>query len=123
MRYHPEDFLALCSAAVDEGCRLVEEPCEGTIVKLKQPDSTGELVWKRFHTSHCNQVARIDVSYDPYEPIFIADDEEPGVAIADSRPTRPSQPERHFARVCAVDDAVGLWPRFSHVISDKSYLR
>lgn len=127
MNYHPDDFLALCDTALDEDCRLLEEPCEGTIVKLKQPDSSGEMVWKRFHTCHCNQVARIDVSYDRYEPIHLEAD-EPGVVIADSHPARPAtnagQPEpQYFARVCAVDDAVGLWPRFSHIISDKSYLR
>jgi hypothetical protein len=84
--------------------------------------------YKRFRTTHCGKHARMAIPYDPSarvalesprldsngnpmagEPIRIAHDGE--TASSDSP----------VVVVCAVDDCVGLWPRFAESVSDRSY--
>jgi hypothetical protein len=137
LNFHPDDFLALSLAVEEEGGDLLADPCLGNIVKLKQPDAAGTMVWRRFHTTHCNQSALMNVTYDPTERILIVDDEESDVLVVDhpgelpqyeepEAPTykgsiAPKVAKRHVATVCAVDDAVGLWPRYAGVVSKRSY--
>lgn len=113
---------------LDDGGRMLADECVGTVFRLRFEDGPhGRPHWKRFHTTHCNQAARFDVYYDKFAPVDLSDDD--GVRLAYDHPERPiklpTQPDPSVghARVCAVDDAVGLWPRYKDVVSTRSYLR
>jgi hypothetical protein len=123
VKYHPDDFLALSSAVLDDGGQMLEDSCEGTEFRLRfESGPMGRPIWKRYKTAHCNQVARFDVPYDPTEAVVI-EDEETGAMVVNDAPAKPeSVPPPKHARVCAVDDAMGRWPRFKDVVSEKSYL-
>lgn len=106
MVYHPEDFIDLCSAVLDDGGHLLEDVCVGKTVRLRFPDGPEDRpVWKRYQTTNCGMVSRFDINYD-----------------AEYTAIGPDGPLKNYVRVCAVDDAVGLWPRFKDVVSSRSYL-
>lgn len=118
MQYHPDDFIALSDAVIEEGGRTLAEPCEGVEYKLKVP-LVGKRVWKRFFTTRCDNSARMEIPYDPSLHIrLLEEDELEPVTIVD-HPGEHDKPKR--AVVCAVDDAVGLWPRYNGVVSVRSY--
>jgi hypothetical protein len=119
MNYHPEDFVKLSYQIEAEGGTLLNEVCRGHEFRLKQPDPSGTLRWKRFQTTHCDQSALATVPYDPTLHIRLMDDDEPDVCIVE----HPGEKSiKHGAvTVCAVDDAIGLWPRYQGVVSNRSY--
>lgn len=119
MNYHPDDYVALCTEIEASGGTLLHEPCSGTVFRLKQPDPSGKMVWKRFETSHCNESARAQIPYDSTLHIRLMDDDEPDVCIVEH--TGEKELGVGTVQVCAVDDAIGLWPRFQGVVSSRSY--
>jgi hypothetical protein len=117
MNYHPDDFVALSLAVEEEGGRCLAEPCVGEEFRLKQP-AVGRKVWKRFRTANCGTSAKMSLPYDPSLYIRLMDDEDDGVTLVEHPGEKLSKRE---VIVCAVDDAVGLMPRFAGVVSDRSY--
>jgi hypothetical protein len=83
----------------------------GQVFKLSMKDHAGKTRKKRYRTASCGLHARMAIKYDPTEQVELG-----GVV-------HPGEKERPLAvaPVCAVDDAVGLWPRFADVVSDRSY--
>jgi len=118
MNYHPDDYVALCNAIEAEGGNLPPEPCSGHVFRLKQPDPSGKMVWKCFSTVHCDESALADVPYDPKLHVRLMDDEDSDVCIVEHVGEKL---DKGMVRVCAVDDAIGLWPRFQGVVSSRSY--
>lgn len=118
MNYHPDDFVALSIAVEEEGGRCLAEPCSGDKFRLKQPAPGGKKTWKTFSTTHCDTSAKFDLPYDPSLHIRIRDDEDPDVLIVEHSGEKAPP---GMVRVCAVDDAVGLMPRFKGVVSSRSY--
>lgn len=131
MQYHPDDFLALADAVEGEGGFVQPDPCVGELVRLKIGGA-----WKRFQTAHCDMQARLAIPYDPTEPVnlevyeVVKDKDGLLVEMADGEYKRRKAKVLHegepdkgaaFAAVCAVDDAVGLWPRYAGIVSDASY--
>lgn len=115
MQYHPDDFLALSVAVEHEGGALHREACLGKTVRLKQPDD-GRMVWKRHQTTHCDMSARMSLPYNPRNPVNITEGDvtvvhHPGEDL----------PAAGSVTVCAVDDAVGLWPRYAGIVTNRSY--
>lgn len=123
MNFHPDDFLALSLAVEDEGGSFPPDPCYGKEFRLKVPNAAGKMLWKRFHTTHCDLSARMGIPYDPSEPVRIVEDDpahSQPITVVD-HPGEADIPRE--ALVCAVDDCVGLWPRYSGVVSKRSYQR
>lgn len=116
MNYHPDDFIALSAAVEEEGGKLLAEQCNGKVFRLKQPDTAGQLRWKRFQTTHCDTSARMELEYDARSHICLHDDDD--VVLVDHPGEKISG---GTVKVCAVDDAVGLWPRYAGVVSSRSY--
>lgn len=123
MIYHPEDFAALSEAVIHEGGRTLPEECEGTKFRIKKPDTNGRLVSRDEYTTNCGFSARMEISYDPATHIRLTEDydgvESEPITICDVAGDEGDG----MAVVCACDDAVGLWPRFANVVSDRSYQR
>jgi hypothetical protein len=118
MNFHPEDFQALCYAVEKERGALLMEPCKGRSLRYKLPDPKGRRSWRFYQTTHCNNSSRMEIPYNPAATVRIYDPEEPDVIIVD----HAGEPKRDAkATVCAVDDCVGLWPRYRHLMSDRSY--
>lgn len=127
MQFHPDDFLTLCSAVESDGGFVQPDACDGEIYKIKQPDHNGRLVWRRLTTTHCGKHARLAVHYDhttevDLELSVVDEDGQPTGEIATiNHPGEPESDSPQFAAVCAVDDAVGLWPRYNDAVTDRSY--
>jgi hypothetical protein len=118
MNYHPDDFVALSAQVEQEGGKLIADPCNGQVFRLKQPDARGDLRWKRFSTTHCGTSARMELDYDATLHIRIHDDDDDSLLIVDHV---GEQFIGGIVKVCAVDDAIGLWPRYAGVVSSRSY--
>jgi hypothetical protein len=105
------------------------DACTGTVFKLSMPThEPGKRRKKRYRTAACGLHARVAVKYDPTTPIdFETDtevtDSENHKSMRHDRIAHPGEKDQGLAvaPVCAVDDAVGLWPRFEHLMSDNSY--
>jgi hypothetical protein len=122
VQYHPEDFQALSTAVAAEGGHLLLPPCEGVSVRLKQPYGDHHK-WVRYQTTHCNMSARMAIPYDPRKPVNIVEADpayEDAITVVKHPGEKPAD-GHNFATVCAVDDAVGLWPRYAGVVSKRSY--
>lgn len=98
--------------------------------KLPMKNHEGKTRKKRYRTTACGLHARMAIQYDPSEEIDFSTDTEVTVNAATGRKeertvhvAHPGEPERNLALapVCAVDDAMGLWPRYANLMSDKSY--
>lgn len=118
MQYHPDDFVALCYQIETEAGTLLNENCSGKEIRLKVPDPSGKLRWKRFQTTHCGQNAKAEIPYDPSLHVRLMDDDDPEVCIVEHR---GENLPKGSVKVCTVDDAVGLWPRYQGVVSKRSY--
>lgn len=121
MNYHPDDFLALSAAVEAEGGSFPADPCTGKEFRLRLPDASGKKVWKRLHTTHCDLSALLEIPYESSTPAQLLEDDpsysEP-VTIVD-HPGEDLPPKK--ALVCAVDDCVGLWPRYAGLVTKRSY--
>lgn len=104
MNYEPDDFLALLEEVERKGGAHLSVPCIPHEYKIKLPDASGRMRSRRSFTASCGKDAMFAV---PYEP------------VARSPEEKKSMLERGagFATVCAVDDDLGRWPRYAHVIT------
>ena len=116
MNYHPDDFLALAERVQEEGGAVLDEPCTGRAFRIKKPVN-GKMQWRNARTTHCDLTARMAITYDPTQHVRIRDDDD---VILAEHPGEAGRPEP-LAIVCAVDDAMGLWPRYAGVVSSRSY--
>jgi hypothetical protein len=121
MNYHPDDFLNLIEEVENQGgVHLSGEICKGHVLRMNLPldedDPSGPKVNKKVITTGCNRRAKFMV---PLLPEAYFDDEwytHPDFDFNDgSNPTALMSDGESFALVkaCAVDDAMGLWPRFN----------
>lgn len=119
----------MTQAVEQDGGYVQPDACEGITFKLSMPThEPGKRRKKRYRTTACGLHARVAIKYDPTTPIdFETDtklrDEENREYMRHDRIEHPGEPERGLAvvPVCAVDDAVGLWPRFQDLMSNDSY--
>lgn len=126
MNYHPDDFLALVTQVEHEGGYVQPDPCNGQVLRYTKPEG-GQIVET---TTHCGLHARVAIPYDPTEPVDIRSETEITNVETGVKTIRrdwikhdgetPAQ-QANFVAVCAVDDAVGLWPRYDGLMSDASY--
>lgn len=121
MIYHPEDFQALSNAVEHEGGKLLSEECEGHEFMLDLPDTRGRMMPTRRWTTSCGFSALMEIPYDASLHVRLREDDsaepEPVTIVDHSGEDFAGGP----VKVCAVDDALGLWPRFAGVVSDRSY--
>lgn len=115
MDYHPDDFMKLSEQVEAEGGSCLAEPCVGKTFSYKEPDGRGGHRWIRLSTTRCNTSARMQLPYDATQPVRIYEGKE---RIVDHK--GEGKGAHNTLIVCAVDDAVGLWPRFAHCMSGKS---
>lgn len=111
MQFHPDDFIALSNAVIADGGVCLVEPCGPKPFKLKQPNAAGKNEWKTLNRTYCGQSALMEIPYDPKAHIRL-------VGVVDHLGESGSVRK---LRVCAVDDCVGLWPRYKDVISERSF--
>lgn len=121
MNYHPDDFLALSDEVENQGGYVQPDECTPVEFRRKWKDGG----WKRDHTAGCGMPARFGITYDPSEPVHIetAAYDEQGNKLYDVVIDHPGEQIEGaaYAAVCAVDDDMGRWPRFEHVIEEGSY--
>lgn len=121
MNYSPDNFLRLMEEVESQGGAHSSDACMPQPFRIKLPEegNPSKRVWKTRYTSGCRAEARFLVPYDPTTPVTV---EHKGVETHDE----PSETElagmnerdAGMAVVCAVDDAMGLWPRFANVIQE-----
>ncbi len=104
MRYHPDDFLRLIGKVEEEGGAQADGKCVGRKLRLK--NEKGMLT--EFLTTGCQKEARFLVPYS-----------KPPFPTAAGQGLGPRAPKAvGVALVCAVDDDMGLWPRFKSAIQE-----
>lgn len=116
MNYHPDDFLALTEEVERQGGYVQPDTCFPTQFRRRMPDGT----WKRDHTTGCGLPARFGITYDPTEPVYFESRDDDGEKVIIDHPGEKVEGAA-YAAVCAVDDSMGRWPRFQHVIEEDSY--
>lgn len=143
MNYHPDDFLALIEEVEQQGgVHLANEVCKPQNFRLNLPveegDPKGAKANQRLSTTGCRRRAKflvpllpdayvdeIDLlnnaqhgSYDSDGKRRVRDAEEEDFSFshADHPLARMADGTPVLAKVCAVDDAMGLWPRFNDVL-------
>jgi hypothetical protein len=125
VNFHPDDFLSLIEAVEQQGgAHLSAETCKPSYFRINQPvkadEPQGPKRNVRVGTTGCRRHAKFLVQLLPDAYIIAhADGEEledllhicdfddrnhPQATMSDGSPA--------LAKVCAVDDAMGLWPRF-----------
>lgn len=121
MNYSPDNFLRLMDEAERQGGAHSSDVCKPQNYKLKMPvpGNPSKRKWRNYTTTGCGSEARFLIPYDPSKPVTV---QHKGVTTED-RPTESSRAAMNergagMAVVCAVDDAMGLWPRFAHVIQE-----
>lgn len=90
MDYTAEEFADLVRAVEQQGGQQLPDMCLPTVYRLKQPTPSGP---RRVdvETVGCEQFCLLAIPYDP-EP--------------------KSKKKVNAVTACAVDDNVGMWPRF-----------
>ena len=138
MNFHPDDFLSLIEEVEVQGGAHLREPCKPVPFRLNQPIDPdrpdGKMRSVKFSTTGCHRQAKFFVAQlpDDHIPASILDTVITDVSRAGERTERPAVMEDFdfddesnpvammstgdpvMAKVCAVDDAMGLWPRFAH---------
>lgn len=101
MGYEPDQWVELISAVEGVGGALLPDKCQGKMIPFSIPKS--DQVTKA-RTCNCKNKSMFVI---PYEP-------------AGNKKQKQEMRERGagFARVCAVCDSVGAWPKFEHVMED-----
>lgn len=94
MQYTPDDFFRLATEIEEQGGAHLDEVCEDRYFKLSGEKQKGVEI------GYCNDSAIFEVPY---------------VGRDKNGRDMPVQP----VKICAVDDAVGRWPRFAHTIEDE----
>lgn len=122
MNYHPDDFLGLVEEVENQGgAHLSTDTCKPTAFRLNYPidedNPSGPKRATKFQTTGCHRHALFLVPMLPEayfmneeevqtSPDFDFDDAKHPVAMMSDGET-PA-----LAKCCAVDDSMGLWPRF-----------
>lgn len=104
MRYDPDDFLALLEEVERKGGAHLPDPCLPQEFKIRLPDGSGKKRTRRAFTSGCGKDMRMVI---PYDPVAKTDEERKGMLKRGAG----------FVTVCAVDDDLGKWPKFAHVMA------
>lgn len=138
MNYHPDDFLSLIEEAERQGGAHLSEVCNPDTFRLNLPiddeKPTGAKASRKLTTTGCRRRAKFLVPLLPDAYFSQVDLLEGAVHVTydddGDREVRPAEdsdfdfnPEHEhqalmgdgtpmLAKVCAVDDAMGLWPRF-----------
>lgn len=142
MNYHPDDFLSLIEEAELQGGAHLNEPCMPTGFRMNLPiDDEKPQGPKRstvVRTTGCRRRAQFlvpllpdayfdgkdltDFEITEYERDGSPKGTRPG-RIGDldfddesNKLARMADGTPSLAKVCAVDDAMGLWPRFQHAM-------
>jgi hypothetical protein len=132
VNYHPDDFFALIQEAESQGgAHVSSEPCKPTTFRLDQPIDPdrprGPKRSQKFQTAGCHRRAKFllpmlpeayfdgkelvdwdETSADEVDFDF-DDDNNPMLTMSTGEPA--------LTKVCAVDDAMGLWPRFQDTMT------
>lgn len=145
MNFHPDDFLSLIEEVEQQGgAHLSNEVCKPEVFRLDLPidddNPQGPKASKKLTTTSCRRRAKFLVPLLPdayLEQVDVLDkagkvsflDKEKdqrrlrSVAEADfdfshdhPHQARMGDGTPMLAKVCAVDDAMGLWPRFQHAM-------
>lgn len=138
MNYHPDDFLSLIEEAERQGGAHLREVCSPDSFRMNLPiddeNPTGPKHSVKMTSTGCRRAAKFLVPLLP-DAYFSQVDVTNNAVYADydddgNRVVRPVDdsdfdfnPEHEhqalmgdgtpmLAKVCAVDDAMGLWPRF-----------
>lgn len=106
MNYHPDDFLRLLEGVEAEGGAMLPDRCRATKYALRIPDADSELRFRDFFTTGCGQDTRFVLPY-----------KLPKGKLGEKMESRGGG----LVTVCAVDDEVGKWPRYAHLIEEDSY--
>lgn len=112
MDYHPDDFIALVAGIENEGGAILPDKCEGEKVVYKLPDADRIVM----QTANCNLYARLAVAYDPTVEVDLelyTEIDGENVRTRIKHNGEDPQQNLNFVPVCAVDDAVGAWPRYA----------
>lgn len=123
MNYEQQDFLDLISEVERQGGELLERRCQGRTIR--QQSGSGIQAYTA-NTTGCRKQSMFDVMYLEDHQVKMGD---PGRFKPIPRPRKhiertggfSTTTEPQFATVCAIDDSMGLWPRFQHVVSDASF--
>lgn len=89
MEYKQDEFLNLMEAVDDQGGEHLDEMCKAKVYS----EFTGRHKVKTLTWAGCGQSAIFEVPYEPENQSDAA--------------------ELALVRVCAVEDSMGAWPRFS----------
>lgn len=144
MNYHPDDFLSLIEEVEHQGgAHLSNEICKPDQFRLNLPiddeKPTGAKASRKLTTTGCHRRAKFLVPLLPDEYVDEVDLLENAGAIGEGKDferrewREPTDEDfdfdrdyehqalmgdgtPHLAKVCAVDDAMGLWPRFNAVM-------
>lgn len=115
MNYGPDEFLDLIEAVESDGGVQLPRRHEPSILHYKMPTIDGPK-WQDAFTTGCKREALFELPYDPAEPVMIP--AGPKAEMHDVDRPVPEEAKAQLARgaglvvVCAVDDNVGMWPRF-----------
>lgn len=132
MNYHPDDFLNLVAEVEDQGgAHLTSDTCKPTHFRLNLPidedNPQGPKASKRISTTGCHRRAKFlvpllsdeevgEFSGTADESRFDFDDDKNPVKMMSDDIT-PA-----LVKVCAVDDSMGLWPRYqSAMLTGESF--
>jgi hypothetical protein len=120
VNYHPDDFINLVEEVEAQGgAHLASETHRPRHFRINQPldpdNPTGPKHSVKLPTSGCKRRANFLVALLP-EAYFTEDSlTSPDFDFDDSKHPRAMMDDGEtpaLAKVCAVDDAMGLWPRF-----------
>jgi hypothetical protein len=115
MNYSPDQFLDLIEAVEDDGGVHVSGVHNPRALHYKVPSIEGGK-WVDAFTVGCKREANFQIPYDPTEAVTIPVGKKIDRYDVD-RPT-PDDADAQIERgaglltVCAVDDNLGMWPRF-----------
>lgn len=120
MNYHPDDFMALTATVESEGGSILRDKCKGRKVVYALPEGSRTTMF----TAGCGLHARFAVPYDPTQPIDIetyanidreVDGRTEEVRVRTRIKNDGEAAKASFVPVCAVDDAMGAWPRYANL--------
>lgn len=138
MNYHPEDFQALIAEVEQQGGAHTNKVCRPEIIRMNVPidpaNPKGKKRSEKFETTGCHRKAKFLIPFLPDEYLgeidlldgakhgYFDDEGERQTRDAteedfDFNPDHPHQAlmgdgSPMLVMACAVDDAMGLWPRF-----------
>lgn len=117
MNYHPDDFFALIAEVEDQGgVHLQSETCKPPVFRMNLPidedNPQGPKHNVRVHSTGCNRRAKFLVSLRDVDDRDFEEDEKELFDFDGPQRMMTDGETPALAKVCAVDDSMGLWPRF-----------